>query len=165
MDQRALDQQAQQQRSFEQHPTQGGEPLQVDPMLEMSADHPASGAQKAFATLAVIAVICVLFYGLNHQRNEEPQQTASAATAETTGAAATTPAPSKSETNPGTPKQSAGQQANQTPQQKANQPATGQQKQQNAAGQSKPAQHPQQQAQQPQAKQSATTTGQGSPKQ
>ena len=68
---RAQDRLTQQQRGFEEQPTQASEPLQTDPMLEMSAPIiRRADFRSSFTTVAVIAVLSVLFYGLNHQRDE-----------------------------------------------------------------------------------------------
>jgi hypothetical protein len=71
---------------------------QADPQLGLS-EGKAGTTQIVIASIAAVAVIALLFYGLNHQRAENTVN----AEAQTTQAAAppAKPAPAQSQSNPG----------------------------------------------------------------
>ena len=70
--------------------------LQPDPELQMSGGTRANTAQIVLTAVGAIAVIVLVLFGLNHQRDEAPQNpTASAPGTQTTGAAPASPPEAK----------------------------------------------------------------------
>ncbi len=67
-----------------------------DPIPQTATDPPqratnrASGPQIVLGTLAVVAVVTMLFYGLNHERTEQPTGEQTNATSAPAAGAATT---------------------------------------------------------------------------
>src|SRR5262245_47982197 len=78
--------------------------LQADPELDLSEGR-ASMVQKSFTAIAAIAVIVLVLYGLTHQRDETQQETATAPTTQTSGAA---PPASAQDSNKQQPSQAQG---------------------------------------------------------
>ena len=102
-------------------------PQQADPMLQFSGAH-ANPLQIGLATAAIVMVISLLFYGLNHQRSEEQGIEARAPAAPPTATTAAGPPaqPAQSQQNPGQAPQVGPQQAPAPQQgaQQSNPPAT-----------------------------------------
>jgi preprotein translocase subunit SecF len=97
--------------------------LQPDPSLQLSTGR-ANAAQIISTAIGVIAIIFLVLYGINNQRDETERETASAPAAQTTGAA---PPATQQESSKQQASQGAAQQGGQGNQQQGNQP--GQQRQ------------------------------------
>jgi hypothetical protein len=91
---------------------------QADPMLRTRRNrgnpNRSSPAQVGLATAAIVMVIALLFYGLNHQRDESKIDASTSAPQTTASTPA--PEPSRSQQNPGAPPQPGQQQQQAAPQ-------------------------------------------------